>query len=110
MARTSRLHARHREYGLPHMVTFLAVILLGISATHAQPAVLQPSDCFSGSNTQQKLNISTVYAQVIPESNSRARLNFTLIGTTPETIVEASADQNNPVASASTAVCSIRVN
>ncbi|KAI0092398.1 hypothetical protein BDY19DRAFT_480836 [Irpex rosettiformis] len=98
MARTSRLHARVHEHGLFHITAIFLVFLLGTTSSYAQPAVVQYQDCFSGSNTTQKLNISTVYAQLIPDNGERAVLNFTLIGSTPQTIVEASSDQSNPVA------------
>lgn len=42
----------------------------------AQPAMLSYDDCFSGSNTTQKLSVSTVYAQLIGTDY----LNLTVIG------------------------------
>lgn len=105
MARTSRLHARRLEHGLLHIfIPFL--VLLGISGSHAQPAVVQYQDCFSGSNTQQKINVSTVYAQLVPEEDSRAHLNFTVIGSTPQEIFEAS---NDAVASTSAVAYSAHI-
>ena len=71
----------------------LFLILVWISSflgVLAQPAILQYSDCFSGSSTDQKLDISTVYAQLIRPVSGAAHINLTLVGSTPETIVEAS--------------------
>nr|VWO96100.1 Regulator Ustilago maydis 1 protein [Ganoderma boninense] len=65
--------------------------------TTAQPATLQFSDCFSSSNTSQKLDVSTVYAQFFPESSKGAYINFTVIGTSPQEIIAAS-NGTNPVA------------
>lgn len=56
----------------------------------AQPAPLQFQDCFTGSSTDQKLNITNIYAQFFPDTDGQAYLNLTLLGTTPQTIVEAS--------------------
>lgn len=107
MARNSRLHARVREHGLCHMTAIFLVFLLSITPSYAQPAAVQFRDCFSGSNTTQKLNVSAVYAQLIPQDDGRANLNFTLVGSTPQVIVEASSDQNNPVASTPIALLGI---
>ncbi|KAI1796123.1 hypothetical protein LXA43DRAFT_880388 [Ganoderma leucocontextum] len=65
--------------------------------TTAQPATLQFSDCFSSSNTSQKLNVATVYAQFFPQSSKGAYINFTVIGTSPQEIIAAS-NGTNPVA------------
>ena len=81
------------------MLLSLVFALVGISETAAQPAVLRYQDCFSGSNTTQKLNISTVYGQLLEESHA-TYLNLTLIGSTPGTILEAS-NSSDPVASKS---------
>lgn len=54
-----------------------ASLLLWLSkSAMAQPAMLSYSDCFSGSNTTQKLNVSTVFAQLRGDSY----LNLTVIG------------------------------
>ena len=94
------LHARHSWHAVPTMLLSLVFALAGISETAAQPAVLQYTDCFSGSNTTQKLNISTVYGQLLTEPHA-TWLNLTLIGSTPDTILEAS-NGSDPVASKST--------
>ncbi|KAF7789345.1 hypothetical protein EIP86_000289 [Pleurotus ostreatoroseus] len=64
--------------------------------TVAQPASLQFNDCFTDSNTTQKLNLSTVYAQVLPTSHGTF-LNFTIFGEAPQTILESSSGPD-PVA------------
>lgn len=81
------------------MLLSLVFSLLGIIGTVAQPASLQYQDCFSSSNTSQKLNISTVYAQLL-EFPHDAFLNFTILGETPQVILESSGG-SNPVASES---------
>lgn len=63
----------------------------------AQPATLQWNDCFTGANTSHKLTLSAVYAQLLPTAHG-ARLNFTVLGSTPQTILESSSG-SNPVAS-----------
>lgn len=68
-------------------------LLLSLSVlvgTLAQPAPLQYSDCFSDSSTDQKLSVSNVYAQYIPDPSGNAHINITLFGTTPQEIQEAS--------------------
>ncbi|OJT05400.1 hypothetical protein TRAPUB_3841 [Trametes pubescens] len=83
---------------LPHLLFILALSLSLFTSTTAQPATLQFSDCFSSSNTSQKLDVSTVYAQFFPAGpSSGAYINFTVIGTSPLQIMAAS-DGPNPVA------------
>ncbi|KAI0722396.1 hypothetical protein C8T65DRAFT_564781 [Cerioporus squamosus] len=83
----------------PWRVLFLLFSLLvsSFTFTTAQPATLQYSDCFSSDNTTQKVDVSTVYAQFFPDSAKGPYINFTVIGTTPQTIVAAS-DGEHPVA------------
>ena len=78
----------------------LAFLVSCFTLTTAQPATLQFSDCFSSSNTSQKLDVSTVYAQFFPQSTKGAYINFTVIGTSPQEIIAAS-NGTNPVASTS---------
>lgn len=66
--------------GIRHSTTnavFFA--LLATSAVLAQPATVQFRDCFSG-NISQKLNISTVYAQVLHNEGKDRHLNITVLG------------------------------
>lgn len=93
------LHAQRLEHALLHMLALFLVIFIGLSGVVGQPAVVQYTDCFTDKLTDRKLNISTVYAQVIQEPGTRARLNFTLLGTTPQQILKSSGDGANPVAS-----------
>lgn len=76
----------------------LAFTVSRFSFTNAQPATIQFSDCFSSSNTSQKVDVSTVYAQFFPDSPKGPYINFTVIGTSPQQIIAAS-DGENPVAS-----------
>lgn len=78
----------------------LSFLVSRLMLTTAQPATLQFSDCFSSSNTSQKLDVSTVYAQFFPQSTKGAYINFTVIGTSPQEIIAAS-NGTNPVASTS---------
>ena len=95
------LHARHPEHAFLHMLLPIFLVFLVIAVVSAQPATVQYDDCFSSQDTDKKLVISHVYAQVIPEPSGKAHLNVTLLGTTPQTIVESSTDIKNPVASES---------
>ena len=78
----------------------LSFLVSRLMLTTAQPATLQFSDCFSSSNTSQKLDVSAVYAQFFPASSKGAYINFTVIGTSPQEIIAAS-NGTNPVASTS---------
>ncbi|KAI0776185.1 hypothetical protein BD413DRAFT_688382 [Trametes elegans] len=83
---------------LTHMLLVLVLFLSRFTFTTAQPATLQYSDCFSSSDTSQKLDVSTVYAQFFPAESSRGPyINFTVIGTSPQQII-ASSNGTNPVA------------
>lgn len=75
-----------------------SLLVSHFTTTTAQPATLQYSDCFTSENTTQKVDVSTVYAQFFPDSAKGPYINFTVIGTTPQTIVAAS-DGEHPVAS-----------
>ncbi|TFK94240.1 hypothetical protein K466DRAFT_476955 [Polyporus arcularius HHB13444] len=74
-----------------------SLLVSHFTTTTAQPATLQYSDCFTSENTTQKVDVSTVYAQFFPDSAKGPYINFTVIGTTPQTIVAAS-DGEHPVA------------
>ena len=83
-------------------------LLLCLSLTHtslssALPAQLQYDDCYYQSNTSLKVNISTVYAQVLDDASSGGKyLNFTVLGETPKIILKSSAvngNESNAVAS-----------
>jgi hypothetical protein len=64
------------------------LILLLFAAPHirANPATLTPKDCFSG-NAVQKLNISTVYAQILDNDQMGTYLNLTVLGTSSQQIL-----------------------
>lgn len=81
---------------LPRILLLFVLCLLRLPRTLAQPAAIKFTDCFTG-NTSIKLDVSTVYAQVLLVNEQR-KLNFTVIGTTPQEIIEAS-DSLDPVAS-----------
>ncbi|KAL7282609.1 hypothetical protein ACG7TL_004081 [Trametes sanguinea] len=83
---------------LSDMLVLLALSLSLFTSTTAQPATLQFFDCFSSSDTSQKLDVSVVYAQFFPAGESRGPyINYTVIGTTPQQIIAAS-NGSNPVA------------
>jgi hypothetical protein len=56
----------------------------------AQLAIPRFIDCFSG-NTSLKLNISTLYAQIITSQSFGRNLHFTLLGNSPQ-IIEGTAN------------------
>ena len=87
-------------WAFARLLLVLAFTVSRFSLTTAQPATLQFSDCFSSSNTSQKVEISAVYAQFFPDSPSGPYINFTVIGSSPQQIIAAS-DGPNPVASKS---------
>lgn len=86
-----RMDRRHHMYHFPwsslHML-LLALFLVFSDFVVAQPANIQYSDCFSG-NDSLKLQISDVYAQLVPGGPLGTHLNFTLIGQTPQPIINA---------------------
>ncbi|KAI0677278.1 hypothetical protein C8Q78DRAFT_1073993 [Trametes maxima] len=83
---------------LPHALLILVLSLSHLTFTTAQPASLQFSDCFSSSNTSQKVDVSAVYAQFFPAgTDGGPYINFTVIGNSPQQIIAAS-DGEHPVA------------
>ncbi|TFK43868.1 hypothetical protein BDQ12DRAFT_675694 [Crucibulum laeve] len=72
------------------LVSFLILVLL--PAVLADPATLPFVDCFDDTgNVTQKLNVSTVYAQVHQNDQWGTYLNLTVIGETPQEIVGSSS-------------------
>ncbi|KZT05573.1 uncharacterized protein LAESUDRAFT_813388 [Laetiporus sulphureus 93-53] len=72
---------------LPLVLLTLCLSLSNLRCTYAQPAQLQYEDCFSSDNTSVKLNISTVYAQVLDDDSGGGKfMNLTVLGETPEMI------------------------
>jgi len=72
---------------LPFPFIFFLLALLSILSQNAvaQVAIPRFTDCFSGS-ASNKLNISTVYAQITTSEPLGTHLNITLLGQSPETI------------------------
>ncbi|KIK53282.1 hypothetical protein GYMLUDRAFT_179150 [Collybiopsis luxurians FD-317 M1] len=74
------------------MASYALKLLLWLSLylviVNADPATLSFSDCFTpnGTNTTQKLSVSTVYGQVLHDGSSEPYLNLTVLGTTPAEI------------------------
>jgi hypothetical protein len=75
---------RYSFLALPLSLAALSLSVWQPSGVSAQPATIAFHDCFSG-NDSQKLNISTVYAQVI-ENDDERYLNLTLLGHTSQNI------------------------
>lgn len=73
--------------------SFLVVLvfLLNYHLVVAQPSTLQSIDCFSGTNSSVKLNISTVYGQVITDDRLGTHLNLTVFGNSSQNIVGAAS-------------------
>ncbi|KAF8076772.1 hypothetical protein FPV67DRAFT_1472632 [Lyophyllum atratum] len=68
--------------------TLLALLgLLLLPRVLADPAIVQFTDCFDDdSNPALKLDISTVYAQVLDNDELGRHLNLTVLGTSPQEI------------------------
>ncbi|KAI0938161.1 hypothetical protein AcV7_003434 [Taiwanofungus camphoratus] len=79
---------------LPRVLLVLSLSLSHLRYTSAQPANLQYQDCFSGSNTSLKLNVSDVYAQVVNGASERKYMNFTVLGQTPKDIMASSSEED----------------
>ena len=94
---TSRLAMPpHRDFtswtALPRLLLVITLTLPYLPHAFAQPAIVQFQDCFSSSNTSIRLDVSTVYAQVLSYSSGGSYLNFTVIGSSPQEIVESTND------------------
>lgn len=79
----------------PKALRLILVALASLTATsHAQPAPLSFSECTGGNpiDPSLKINISTVYGQVVSNNNLGRHLNLTLIGNTGQTIIPVSND------------------
>ncbi|TFY69192.1 hypothetical protein EVG20_g3243 [Dentipellis fragilis] len=66
----------------PSTLSTLAIVLSSLSLCLADPAIAPFSDCFSG-NVSQKLNVSTVYAQITHSNTLGRHLNLTVFGDSP---------------------------
>lgn len=79
-------------------IFFLSFLLLSqrTSLVRADPAVVPFEDCFDEpDNVQNKLNVSTVYAQVLEDADEIHYLNLTVIGTSPSEIVGVTNTSNS---------------
>ncbi|KDQ64151.1 hypothetical protein JAAARDRAFT_166156 [Jaapia argillacea MUCL 33604] len=72
----------------------LSLLLLWPTQIRCQPATLQFDDCFTGQQ-DQKLNISTIYGQVLESESMGRYLNFTILGDSPANISGYASDSNN---------------
>ncbi|RDB20150.1 hypothetical protein Hypma_012917 [Hypsizygus marmoreus] len=76
-----------RLFSMPQSLVALVLALI-LPRALAEPAVVQFTDCFDqNSNPAQKLNISTVYAQVLDTEEFGKHLNLTVIGNSPQEIL-----------------------
>jgi hypothetical protein len=75
-------------------IAFVVSLVFTRSVLSLQPATLPFHDCFTG-NVTQKLNISTVYAQVVGDGNVDSHLNLTVFGTAGLPIMGSSNDSLN---------------
>lgn len=72
---------------LPHSL-FLSLLFLFLPQVLGDPATVGFSDCFDQSaNVSQKLNITTIYAQILPNDTWGQYLNLTLLGESSTGIV-----------------------
>ncbi|KAH6914675.1 membrane protein [Coprinopsis sp. MPI-PUGE-AT-0042] len=79
-------------------ILFLSFLLLSqrTSLVRADPAVVPFQDCFDEpDNVQNKLQVSTVYAQVLEDADEVHYLNLTVIGTSPSEIVGVTNTSNS---------------
>jgi hypothetical protein len=65
-----------------HLFPLFAFLFSEISA---QIAIPRSSDCFTG-NVSLKLDVSTIYAQVITSESLGRQLNLVLLGESPQVI------------------------
>ncbi|XP_006456700.1 hypothetical protein AGABI2DRAFT_188538 [Agaricus bisporus var. bisporus H97] len=76
---------RSRPGGLPPSLLSLLLALLPFA--HAGPATLPFKDCFDDTTSQaQKLNVSTIYAQVLQNNDLGEYLDLTVLGQSPQQI------------------------
>lgn len=72
---------------------YLSALILTLLFQHAAPVTADPAtvpftDCLDSEASQaQKLNISTVYAQVLQNNDLGTYLNLTVLGQSPQTIL-----------------------
>jgi hypothetical protein len=58
---------------------------IGFGSVRAQPAALQFQDCFTGNDTL-KINVATVYGQILTSSPMQKFLNLTVFGESGQVI------------------------
>lgn len=85
---------------LPRVLLASCLFLLFSSSALAQPTTLKFQDCFSGDNTTQKLNVSTVYAQLLGDT----ALNLTVVGQSNIPII-GSANSSSSLGEFSSRLC-----
>lgn len=73
----------------PSLLTLILTLLLRCATpVYADPATVPFTDCFDNeANQTQKLNISTVYAQVLENNDLGKYLNLTMLGQSPQQIL-----------------------
>lgn len=78
----------------PLSFLFLALFILQVLA---QPATLPFSECTAGNaiDPSLKINVSTVYGQIVTNDELGRHLNLTVIGDTGQTIIPISNDTQN---------------
>lgn len=70
------------------LLSLFALRPLRLLAARADPAIVPFQDCFDEpGNTGNKLNVSTVYAQVLRDDEENHYLNLTVIGVSPSEII-----------------------
>ncbi|KAF9057834.1 hypothetical protein BJ165DRAFT_1423835 [Panaeolus papilionaceus] len=83
---------------LPSTLLLLLISLLP-STVLADPANLPFTDCFDEPESiDQKLNVTTVYGQVLQNQEWGSYLNLTVLGTSPKDIVGVVANQSSSLA------------
>ncbi|KAF8343734.1 hypothetical protein F5887DRAFT_1272420 [Amanita rubescens] len=73
-------------FNLPRSLTYFLLLLI-LPTTFADPATLEFTNCSQSSSSSQPLNITNVYAQILPSDTLGAYMNLTMIGESSQEIV-----------------------
>lgn len=71
---------------LPRSLTYFLLLLI-LPTAFADPATLEFTNCSQSSTPSQQLNITNVYAQILPSDTSGMYMNLTMIGESTQEII-----------------------
>ncbi|KZT71554.1 hypothetical protein DAEQUDRAFT_763781 [Daedalea quercina L-15889] len=93
---------------ISRVLLLLCLSLAYTTSSYAHPAQLQYQDCYYQSNTSLKVDISTVYAQVLDDASAGGKyLNFTVLGETPKSIMKSSAVNGSDASAVATTLFTV---